>query len=113
MLTYVYGRPYFEFFPEMTEELEPVISPSLLANIPPPPPDWLCPRQFLFGLGELWEPDYFDPRYETEEVEEMDEFILIASQQYEKSTSVQKTAELQQTPSENGITEIVDVQKSC
>ena len=107
MLTYVYGRPY------LTDELEPVISPSLLANIPPPPPDWLCPRQFLFGLGEPWEPNYFDPRYETEEVEEMDEFLLIASQQYEKSTSVQKTAELQQTPPENGVTEIVDVQKNC
>ena len=45
-------------------------------------------------------------------MEEMDEFLLIASQQYEKSTSVQKTAELQQTPSENGVTEIVDVQKT-
>ena len=41
----------------------------------------------------------------------MDEFLLIASQQYEKSTSVQKTAEIQQTPSANGVTEIVDVQK--
>ena len=94
MLTYVYGKPYFEFFLEMTDELEPVTSPTLLANIPPPPPDWLCPRQFLFGLGEPWEPDYFDPHYETEEVEEMNEFLLIASQQYEKSTFVQKTAEL-------------------
>ena len=44
-------------------------------------------------------------------MEEMDEFLLIASQQYEKSTSVQKTAELQQTPPENGVTEMVDVQK--
>ena len=43
----------------------------------------------------------------------MDEFLLIASQQYEKSTSVQKTAEFQQSPSENGVTEIVDVQKNC
>ena len=51
------------------------IEKSLLDSLVIHPPDWRPPREFLFGLGEPWEPNAWD--YNDDET---DEFMIKASQ---------------------------------
>ena len=88
-----------------------VISPSLWAMLREPPPGWLCPIEFKLGVGEAFEGPFaesFEPSDETEELlvqasqllEELepgatslpdaaiDDLLLQASQQFERSSVV-------------------------
>ena len=65
---------------------ECVVSPSLLASLPPIPTDWKPPKQFLFGLGWPWEPY----PWEYDDNEEDDEIFVQASQVVEQQ--VQETS---------------------
>ena len=81
------------------------VSPSLLDGLKSVPENWIPSREFLLGLGESWEPFPWDSCYDTENLlaasqqyeavlqnsideENVDGFLLVASQDYEKSTEV-------------------------
>lgn len=59
---------------------ECAVSPSLLASLPPIPTDWKPPKQFLLGLGRPWEPY----PWEYDDNEEDDELFVQASQVVEQ-----------------------------
>ena len=88
-----------------------VISPSILATLRQPPPEWLCPPQFRLGVGDDFEgpfaPEDFEITPESDKVfvrasqladesvegsarylessDELDEILFLASQQYERA----------------------------
>ncbi len=86
-----------------------VISPSLLAMLTEPPPGWLCPIQFKLGIGKELEGPFdenFEHSKETEgllsqlleglepetaaisDAVTIDNLLLQASQQFERSSAV-------------------------
>ena len=44
----------------------PAVSTSLL-EATEAPQNWIPPNAFLFGIGEPWEPNFFDTCYDDEE----------------------------------------------
>jgi len=53
-----------------------VISPSILARCKFPPENWIPPKEFLLGIGQLWEPDPWE--YDDED----ENSTLVAASQH-------------------------------
>ena len=61
-----------------------------------PPPGWKCPKRFRLGVGRGWEGS------SDSDDEELDELLLMASQQYEKQAQTQESASFDVVPQRNG-----------